>query len=60
MAYKGGPVVVDAVVVLSLSRYRRMFLLTQPKATPLVSCQHVWSPKMDEVIKTVEHNVRLL
>jgi hypothetical protein len=60
LAHKGGLLLSMPRSILSLSRYRRMFLFPQPKATPLVSCQQVWRPKMDEVIKTMEHNVRLV
>jgi pyruvate dehydrogenase (quinone) len=60
LAYKGGPVVVDAVVdpyALSLPshvpfRVARNFTLSLAK--------QVWNGEMDSVIKTIERNVRLV
>jgi len=60
LAYKDGPVVVDAVV--------DPFALSLPSHVPfhtakgftLSLAKQLWSGKMDEVIKTIEHNVRLL
>jgi pyruvate dehydrogenase (quinone) len=58
--HKGGPVVVDAVV--------DPFALSLPSHVPfhtakgftLSLAKQVWSGKMDEVIKTIERNVRLV
>src|SRR6202051_1998449 len=60
LAHKGGPVVVDAVV--------DPFALSLPSHVPfhaakgftLSMTKQVWSGKMDEVIKTIERNVRLV
>ncbi len=60
LAHKGGPVVVDAVV--------DPFALSLPSHVPfhaakgftLSLAKQVWSGKMDEVIKTIERNVRLI
>jgi len=59
LAHKGGPVVVDAVV--------DPFALALPSHVPfhtakgftLSFAKQVWAGKMDTVIKTIEHNVRL-
>jgi pyruvate dehydrogenase (quinone) len=60
LAYKGGPVVVDAVV--------DPFALSLPSHVPfhtakgftLSMAKQVWSGKMDDVIKTIKRNVRLV
>ena len=60
LAYKGGPVVVDAVV--------DPFALSLPSHVPfhtakgftLSMAKQVWSGRMDTVIKTIERNVRLV
>jgi pyruvate dehydrogenase (quinone) len=60
LAYKDGPVVVDAVV--------DPFALSLPSHVPfhaakgftLSLAKQVWNGKMDDVIKTVERNVRLV
>ncbi len=60
LAHKGGPVVVDAVV--------DPFALSLPSHVPfhtakgftLSVAKQVWSGKMDEVIKTIERNVKLI
>ena len=60
LAHKGGPVVVDAVV--------DPFALSLPSHVPfhtakgftLSFAKQVWSGKMDDVIKTIERNVRLV
>jgi len=60
LAHKGGPVVVDAVVdpfALSLPSH---VPLHAAKGFTLSMAKQVWSGKMDDVIKTVERNVRLV
>ncbi len=60
LAYKGGPVVVDAVVdpfALSLPAHVPFHTA---KGFTLSMAKQVWSGKMDDVIKTVERNVRLV
>src|SRR5271154_6579199 len=60
LAHKSGPVVVDAVV--------DPFALSMPSHVPfhtmkgytLSVAKQVWSGKMDDVIKTIERNVRLI
>jgi pyruvate dehydrogenase (quinone) len=60
LAYKDGPVVVDAVV--------DPFALSLPSHVPfhtakgytLSLAKQVLSGRMDSVIKTVEHNIRLV
>ncbi len=60
LAHKDGPVVVDAVV--------DPFALSLPSHVPfhtakgftLSMAKQVWSGKMDDVIKTIERNVRLV
>jgi pyruvate dehydrogenase (quinone) len=60
LAYKDGPVVVDAVV--------DPFALSIPSHVPvhtavgftLSMAKQVWNGKMDDVIKSIEHNVRLV
>jgi len=60
LAYKDGPVVIDAVV--------DPFALSLPSHVPfhtakgftLSLAKQVWSGKMDDVIKTAERNVRLI
>ena len=61
LAYKGGPVVVvDAVVdPFALSLPSHVFFHTA-KGFTLSLAKQVWSGKMGLVIKTMEHNVRLL
>jgi pyruvate dehydrogenase (quinone) len=60
LAHKGGPVVVDAVVdpfALSLPAHVPFHTA---KGFTLSLAKQVWSGKMDEVIKTIERNVRLI
>jgi pyruvate dehydrogenase (quinone) len=60
LAYKDGPVVVDAVVdpfALSLPSHVPFHT---PKGFTLSMAKQVWSGKMDNVIKTIERNVRLV
>jgi pyruvate dehydrogenase (quinone) len=60
LAHKGGPVVVDAVV--------DPFALSLPSHVPLHTAvgftlsvaKQVWNGKMDDVIKMVERNVKLI
>jgi len=60
LAHKNGPVVVDAVV--------DPFALSLPSHVPfhaakgftLSMAKQVWNGKMDDVIKTIERNVRLV
>src|SRR6202035_338251 len=60
LAYKDGPVVVDAVV--------DPFALSLPSHVPfhaakgftLSMAKQVWNGKMDDVIKSIERNVRLV
>jgi pyruvate dehydrogenase (quinone) len=60
LAHKSGPVVVDAVV--------DPFALSLPSHVPLHTAmgftlsvaKQVWNGKMDDVIKTIERNVRLI
>jgi pyruvate dehydrogenase (quinone) len=60
LAYKDGPVVVDAVV--------EPFALSLPSHVPLHTvtgftmsvAKQVWNGKMDEVIKMIERNVELI
>jgi pyruvate dehydrogenase (quinone) len=60
LAHKGGPVVVDAVVdPLALSLPSHVPFHTA-KGFTLSLAKQVWNGRMDEVIKTMEHNVRLL
>jgi pyruvate dehydrogenase (quinone) len=60
LAYKGGPVVVDAVVdafALSLPSHLPFHTV---KGFTLSMAKQVWSGKMDKVIKTIERNVKLV
>ena len=60
LAYKGGPVVVDAVVdpyALSLPSHVPFHAA---KGFTLSLAKQVLNGKMDEVIQTIEHNVRLV
>jgi pyruvate dehydrogenase (quinone) len=60
LAHKGGPVVVDAVVdpfALSLPSH---VPFRAAKGFTLSMAKQVWSGKMDDVIKTIERNVRLV
>jgi pyruvate dehydrogenase (quinone) len=60
LAHKGGPVVVDAVVdpfALSLPAHVPFHTA---KGFTLSLSKQVWSGKMDDVIKTIERNVRLI
>ncbi len=60
LAHKGGPVVVDAVVdpfALSLPAHVPFHAA---KGFTLSLAKQVWNGKMDEVIKTIERNVRLI
>jgi pyruvate dehydrogenase (quinone) len=60
LAYKDGPVVVDAVVdPLALSLPSHVPFHTV-KGFTLSMAKQVWSGKMDDVIKTIERNVRLV
>jgi pyruvate dehydrogenase (quinone) len=60
LAYKDGPVVVDAVVdPLALSLPAHVPLHTA-KGFTLSMAKQVFSGRMDNVIKTIEHNVRLV
>jgi pyruvate dehydrogenase (quinone) len=60
LAYKGGPVVVDAVVdPLALSLPSHVPFHTA-KGFTLSVAKQVWSGRMDVVIKTIERNVRLI
>ena len=60
LAHTGGPVVVDVVV----ARYALALPSHVPAATAkgftLSIAKQVLTGKMDEVIETVEHNVRLV
>ncbi len=60
LAHKSGPVVVDAVVdsfALSLPAHVPFHTV---KGFTLSMAKQVWSGKMDNVIKTIERNVRLV
>ena len=60
LAYKDGPVVIDAVVdpfALSLPAHVPLHAAT---GFTLSLAKQVWNGKMDNVIKTMEHNIRLL
>jgi pyruvate dehydrogenase (quinone) len=60
LAYSGGPVVVDAVVdrlALSLPSHVPFHTV---KGYTLSMAKQVFSGRMDSVIKTIEHNVRLV
>jgi pyruvate dehydrogenase (quinone) len=60
LAYKSGPVIVDAVVdpfALSLPAHVPFHTA---KGFTLSMAKQVWSGKMDEVIKTIERNLRLV
>jgi len=60
LAHKGGPVVVDAVVdPLALSLPSHVPFHTA-KGFTLSMAKQVWSGRMDDVIKTIERNVRLV
>jgi pyruvate dehydrogenase (quinone) len=60
LAYKDGPVVVDVVVEpLALSLPSHVPFHTA-KGFTLSLAKQVWNGKMDDVIKTMERNVRLL
>jgi pyruvate dehydrogenase (quinone) len=60
LAYKDGPVVVDAVVDrLALSLPSHVPFHTA-KGFTLSMAKQVLSGDMDKVIKTIEHNVRLI
>jgi len=60
LAHKDGHVVVDAVVdSLALSLPSHVPFHTA-KGFTLSLAKQIWTGKMDEVIKTMEHNVRLL
>ena len=60
LAHTGGPVVLDVVV----DRYALALPSHVPAATAkgftLSTAKQVLSGKMDEVIETIEHNIRLL
>lgn len=60
LAHKSGPVVVDAVVdpfALSLPSHIPFHTVT---GFTLSVTKQIWNGKMDDVIKTVERNVRLI
>jgi pyruvate dehydrogenase (quinone) len=60
LAHKDGPVVVDAVVdpfALSLPSH---VPLHTAKGFTLSFAKQVWNGKMDEVIRSIEHNIRLV
>jgi pyruvate dehydrogenase (quinone) len=60
LAHTGGPVVVDAVVdpfALSLPSHVPFHTV---KGFTLSFAKQVWSGKMDDVVKSIEHNVRLI
>jgi pyruvate dehydrogenase (quinone) len=60
LAYKVGPVVVDAVVdpyALSLPSHSPFHAV---KGFTLSLAKQVWNGKMDDVIKTIERNVKLI
>jgi pyruvate dehydrogenase (quinone) len=60
LAHRGGPVVVDAVVdpyALSLPSHVPFHTV---KGFTLSVAKQVWNGKMDEVIKTIERNVKLI
>ena len=60
LAHKGGPVVVDAVVdPLALSLPSHVPFHTA-KGFTLSMAKQVWSGRMDDVIKTIERNVRVV
>ena len=60
LAHKSGPVVVDALVdPLALSLPSHVPFHTT-KGFTLSMAKQVWSGKMDDVIKTIERNVRLV
>jgi pyruvate dehydrogenase (quinone) len=60
LAYKDGPVVVDVVVEpLALSLPSHVPFHTA-KGFTLSLAKQVWNGKMDDVIKTMERNIRLL
>jgi pyruvate dehydrogenase (quinone) len=60
LAHKSGPVVVDAVVdAFALSLPAHVPFHTA-KGFTLSMAKQVWSGKMDDVIKTMERNVRLI
>jgi pyruvate dehydrogenase (quinone) len=60
LAHKGGPVVVDAVVdpfALSLPAHVPFHTA---KGFTLSMAKQIWNGKMDDVIKSIERNVRLI
>jgi pyruvate dehydrogenase (quinone) len=60
LAYRAGPVVVDAVVdpfALSLPSHIPFHAV---KGFTLSMAKQILSGKMDEVVRTIEHNVRLV
>jgi pyruvate dehydrogenase (quinone) len=60
LAYRGGPVVVDAVVdPLALSLPSHVPLHTV-KGFTLSLAKQVWNGKLDEVIETIERNIKLV
>jgi pyruvate dehydrogenase (quinone) len=60
LAYKGGPVVIDAVVDPFAMSLPSHVPFHTAKGFTLSLAKQVWSGKMDNVIKTAERNVRLL
>ncbi len=60
LAYKGGPVVVDAVVDPYALALPSHVPFHAAKGFTLSLAKQVLNGKMDEVIRTIEHNVRLV
>jgi len=60
LAHRDGPVVVDAVVDPSALSLPSHVPFHTAKGFTLSMAKQIWSGKMDEVIKTIERNVRLI
>jgi pyruvate dehydrogenase (quinone) len=60
LAYKDGPVVVDAVIDPFAFSLPSHVPFHTAKGFTLSMAKQVWSGKMDDVIKTIERNVRLV
>jgi pyruvate dehydrogenase (quinone) len=60
LAHTGGPVVVDAVVDPFAVSLPSHVPFHTAKGFTLSFAKQVWSGKMDEVIQSIEHNVRLV
>lgn len=60
LAHTGGPVVVDVVVDRYALALPSHVPATTARGFTLSTARQVLSGRMDEVIETVEHNVRLL